>query len=87
MDPVVADPSFVQVEIAQEAEMEQKRMHDHDMRNSLRDPLAPLATSLNTQAWASGSSPVIRAENLSKIYHMGRTSVPALRNISFQVAR
>ncbi|HEY3992565.1 MAG TPA: hypothetical protein VGM01_06745 [Ktedonobacteraceae bacterium] len=67
--------------------MEQKRMHDHDMRNSLRDPLAPLATSLNTQAWASGSSPVIRAENLSKIYHMGRTSVPALRNISFQVAR
>jgi putative ABC transport system ATP-binding protein len=73
--------------VAQEAKMEQKVIQNHENRHSLSGPLLPFTAALDTQAWVSGSSPVIRVEKLGKIYHMGRTTVPALRSVSLQVAR
>ncbi len=67
--------------------MEERQMQDHDSRRSVSNPPLPLAASPDQEARAGGSPPIIRVEKLSKFYHMGRTAVPALRNVSLQVAR
>jgi putative ABC transport system ATP-binding protein len=85
---VVVGAPFAQVmEVAQEAKMEQKQMQDDDTWPSLSDPLVPLATSLDTQVQARGTSPVIRVEKLSKYYSMGRNVVQALRGVSMEIGR
>jgi len=67
--------------------MQQRQMQDNNFGRDMSDQLFPLAASPDTRAQASSSSSIVRVEKLSKIYHLGRTAVPALRNVSLQVTR
>jgi putative ABC transport system ATP-binding protein len=82
---VAASAVVVAAAAAVGTKMEDKQVEAHEKRDAVSNMLVPFTAS--APAGAQGVQPVIRVEKLRKIYYMGRNAVPALRDVSMQVAR
>ncbi len=52
-----------------------------------QDPATTVRAIYNRPVQVQASSPIIQAENLTKVYRSGRIEVPAVRNVSFNIER